>query len=74
MEGITVPNLTPHPESRIFDWTEEMFVKRFRMGRTNPKSHMPWEAFGRMSDLELKAIYRYLQTVEAAKTGEEMKN
>lgn len=69
MEGIEVPNLTPHPSSRIFSWSEDMFVKRFRMGRTNPKSHMPWEAFGRMTDLELKAIYRYLQTVAPSPTG-----
>lgn len=74
IEGVKIPNLTPDPTGRIFDWSETAFVNRFRMGRTNPKSHMPWEAFRRMSDTELKAIYRYLQTVEPVKTGEELKN
>jgi mono/diheme cytochrome c family protein len=73
IEGVKIPNITPDPTSRIFDWTEAAFINRFRMGRINPKSHMPWEAFSRMNDTELKAIYRYLQTVEPVKTGEELK-
>jgi hypothetical protein len=58
------PNLTPHPSGRIFGWTQEQFIQRFRMGRTIKHSHMPWESFGRMNDTELKAIYNYLQTLE----------
>lgn len=58
------PNLTPHPSSRIWAWSEQDFIKRFRMGRVIPYSHMPWESFSRMSDVELKAIYKYLKTLK----------
>jgi mono/diheme cytochrome c family protein len=64
------PNLTPDPSGRIFDWTQEMFIKRFRMGKLIKHSHMPWESYGRMTDDELKAIYNYLQTVEPVPTEE----
>lgn len=29
---------------------------------------MPWNSFKLMTDMELKAIYKYLQTVPAAET------
>lgn len=63
------PNLTPDPSGRIASWSQEDFIRRFRMGRTVPHSHMPWESFGRMTDTELKAIYSYLQTVKPVKTS-----
>ena len=62
--GLTPPNLTPDSTGRLFGWTEKMFINRFRMGKLNPKSEMPWNAFSRMNDTELKAIYQYLQTVK----------
>jgi hypothetical protein len=62
------PNLTPDPTGRITNWSQESFIKRFRMGKLIPYSHMPWEAFGRMTDTELIAIYKYLKTVKPAKT------
>lgn len=64
------PNLTPHPSGRIYNWSEQTFIKRFRTGRTIPYSHMPWESFGRMSDDELKAIYNYLKTLKPVDTYE----
>lgn len=65
---LVTPNLTPDPSGRIFNWSEEDFIRRFRMGRTIPYSHMPWESYRRMSDTELKAIYNYLRTIKAVKT------
>jgi mono/diheme cytochrome c family protein len=62
------PNLTPDPTGRITNWSQENFIKRFRLGKLIPYSHMPWEAFGRMTDTELIAIYKYLKTVKPAKT------
>ena len=62
------PNLTPHPSSHIYNWSEETFLKRFRMGKVIPHSHMPWEAYGRMSDIEIKAIYKYLKTLKPVPT------
>ena len=62
------PNLTPDSSSRIFAWSQEDFIKRFRMGKIIPYSPMPWQSFGRMTDVELKAIYKYLQTLKPVKT------
>ncbi|HKE91946.1 MAG TPA: c-type cytochrome [Gemmatimonadales bacterium] len=61
---VVPPNLTPEPKTgRIASWTEEQFVARFRKGRLIPGSPMPWNAFARMTDDDLRAIYRYLRTV-----------
>jgi mono/diheme cytochrome c family protein len=58
------PNLTPDPRTgRIANWTEDQFVNRIRAGRVFESSHMPWEAFAKMSDDDLRAIYRYLRTI-----------
>jgi hypothetical protein len=58
------PNLTPDKTGRIKDWSQEQFIKRFRAGARIPGSHMPWGPFSRMSDTELKAVYKFLQTVK----------
>jgi mono/diheme cytochrome c family protein len=61
----TTPNLTPDDETgKISQWTEEVFIHRFRQGVQIPGTVMPWGAFKNMDETELKAIYRYLQTVE----------
>jgi mono/diheme cytochrome c family protein len=66
--GIVTPNITTDSSSRIFGWSQQMFINRFRMGKLNPKSEMPWNSFRRMDDTELTAIYKYLQTVKPART------
>ena len=43
------------------------FVARFRLGRVIARSPMPWQGFRRMSDDDLRAIYRYLKTVPAVR-------
>jgi mono/diheme cytochrome c family protein len=59
------PNITPDPETGIMtDWDEELFLDRFHSGRIYKGTPMPWGALGRMEDSDLKAIYRYLQSVE----------
>ena len=63
------PNLTPDSTGRLFGWTPDMFIKRFRMGRLMPGTHMPWGPFSRMSDDELRAIYNYLKTVKPVKSS-----
>ena len=63
--GFVTPNLTPDPATgRITSWTEDQFVARFRAGPQFPESHMPWNAFRRMSDTDLRGIYRFLRTLE----------
>jgi len=65
------PNLTPDPETgRITNWSQEAFIKRFRMGKLIPYSHMPWESYGRMNDTELKAIYNYLRSLKPVNNPE----
>ncbi|HWA76654.1 MAG TPA: hypothetical protein VG937_30180 [Polyangiaceae bacterium] len=64
------PNLTPDPRwGWLKGWTEDAFVNRIHAGRIHPGSPMPWQAFQHMSDSDLRAIFRYLQTVPAAEGG-----
>lgn len=61
---LVTPNLTPDQETGIMaNWTQEQFIERFRTGVVIQGSPMPWGPFSRMSDLELKAIYKYLNSI-----------
>jgi len=55
---LTPPDL--RPGGRLAGWDEETFVQRFRRGSAIEGTPMPWAAFGRMTDDDLRAIYRYL--------------
>jgi len=58
------PNITPDKDNGIITyWDEQQFIDRMRNGRVHQYSPMPWGPFSRLSDSDLKAIYRYLQTV-----------
>jgi mono/diheme cytochrome c family protein len=58
------PNLTPEPTTgRVASWSEDVFVARFRQGPTIPETIMPWGAYSRMTDDDLRAIYRYLRSL-----------
>lgn len=62
------PNITSDPETgRLGKLSEDQFVARFRQGRLIPGSPMPWQAFSRMNEEDLRAIYRYLKTVPPVK-------
>lgn len=62
------PNLTPDRETgRIAGWSEEAFLTRFRAGPAYADSPMPWHTLGRMSDDDLRAIYRYLRSIPAVR-------
>jgi mono/diheme cytochrome c family protein len=62
---LVTPNLTPHAGTgHISAWTEEQFIARFRAGRAFEDSHMPWTAYNFMSDDDLRAVYRYLMSLE----------
>jgi hypothetical protein len=45
-------------------WSEEAFISRFRGGRLQKGSPMPWGAYSRMTETDLKALYRYLSSLE----------
>ncbi len=58
------PNLTPDKASGVMAaWDESTFMNRLHGGRVYKGSPMPWEAFERMDDIELKALYKYLHTL-----------
>jgi mono/diheme cytochrome c family protein len=71
IEGLITPNLTPDSSSRIFGWSQKNFLDRFRMGKLVPTTPMPWNSFKRMTDNDIKAIYKYLQTQKPVKTAEQ---
>lgn len=59
------PNL--QPSGALGGWSEADFVTALRTGRT-PQGRqlsetMPWQYYARMSDVELQAIWRYLETL-----------
>lgn len=65
-EGYTFisPNITPDKETgSMAKMTEQDFIARFRKGRVFSGSQMPWGSFSRMNELELKAVYRYIQSL-----------
>jgi mono/diheme cytochrome c family protein len=69
-EGTFVtPNLTPITAGIMSQFTEQEFIERFRVTkRVQPASPMPWEAYARMTESDLGAIYRYLRTLSAGET------
>lgn len=63
--GFISPNITPDSSTGVMvGWTEQMFVDRFRAGRAHQGSPMPWGSFSRMNEVELKALYRYLHSLD----------
>ncbi|HUR66361.1 MAG TPA: c-type cytochrome [Chitinophagaceae bacterium] len=73
MFTVTVANITPDSATGIGAWTEEMFLAKFKqnssdeMVNRNPGKEntiMPWAAYGKMKEDDLKAIYAYLRTVK----------
>ncbi|MBP6806164.1 MAG: c-type cytochrome [Chloroflexi bacterium] len=62
------PNLTPGGE--LAGWAEQDFIKAIRSGVTPSGDvldgeQMPWGNFAQMSDIELQAIWAYLQSLPA---------
>ncbi len=58
------PNLTPDKDTgHIYNWDEDGFVARFKAGRVYEGSHMPWESFGRMTEEDVRSIYRFLRSL-----------
>jgi mono/diheme cytochrome c family protein len=67
-----VPNITPH-ETGLKGWSEADFFRALREGKRKDGSailpQMPWKAYGQMKDVELKALWAYLQTVPPVEKG-----
>lgn len=69
---VSSANLTPDTATGIGKWTEQMFLDKFKNYRdkaaysSNPgknNSIMPWTMYANMDDFDLKAIFRFLQTL-----------
>jgi mono/diheme cytochrome c family protein len=61
------PDITGNPGSgRADTWTEDEFVARFRAGVRIPGSPMPWQAFRRITDADVRAMYRYLRSIRGS--------
>lgn len=68
---IYASNITPDPESGIGKWSEANFIRAMRTGVT-PDGHvldaqMPWAAFQKITDRDLKSLWAYLKTVTPIK-------
>jgi mono/diheme cytochrome c family protein len=70
-------NITPDKATGIGNWTEEQFLRRFKMytdsGYILPaakpggfNSVMPWTMYAKMNTQDLKAIYAYLRQLKPA--------
>jgi hypothetical protein len=57
------PNLTSHPSGFTGRLDEEAFLARMRAGRVHRDSIMPWEQLGRMTEADLRSVYRFLHTL-----------
>jgi mono/diheme cytochrome c family protein len=58
------PNLTPDLKTSVIGvWTEDAFIGRFRQGELVPGTPMPWGAYGRMTDDDLRSVFRYLRSL-----------
>jgi mono/diheme cytochrome c family protein len=78
LEGRTEPfgppnaPIAPSLKARTAGWTEADFVRTMRTGRTPDgraiDSFMPWKFYGKMTDDELHALWRYVETKTRAST------
>jgi mono/diheme cytochrome c family protein len=67
-QEIRTPNLTPDPATgHITAWTEDAFVARFKAGRVIKGSKMPWDAFQRLTDSDVRSLFRFLQSLAPVK-------
>lgn len=66
-------NLTPH-ETGLASWSQDDFVRAMREGVTPDGRHlspeqMPWRNLGRMTDVELHALWAWLRTLPPVAEG-----
>jgi len=62
--GFITPNITPDKETGVMaDWNFQTFKNRFQAGRVHKTSHMPWESYKQIDEIEIKALYAYLTTL-----------
>ena len=66
-------NLTPDPETGVLsDFSEQQFIQTIRTGRHQGQGRqilppMPWPAYSKMTDDDLKAVFAYLRQIPPVK-------
>lgn len=68
---IYASNITPDPDTGIGKWRETDFIRAMRTGITPDgrvlDAQMPWHAFQKITDRDLKSLWAYLRTVKPIK-------
>lgn len=68
---IYAKNITPDPETGIGKWSEADFIRAMKTGVTPDgrvlDAQMPWAAFQKITDRDLKSLWSYLKTVKPLK-------
>ncbi len=63
------PNITPHPQTGIGQWTEADFLKALRHGKrpdgANYFPAFPYPSFTGMTDADMRDLWAYLRTLPA---------
>jgi mono/diheme cytochrome c family protein len=66
-------NLTSGPGNRLTMWGEAGFIEIMRQGEKHGRAlhpdYMPWTSYRHMTDLELRAVYLYLQDLPPQSYG-----
>lgn len=62
-------NLTPDVKTGLGSWNDAMFIKAMRTGQHLGAGRpilppMPWQAIGKLSDEDLKALFSYLKSLK----------
>jgi len=64
-------NITPDRETGIGNWTEADFILSMKTGLTPDgrvlDAQMPWDAFQKITDRDLKSLWAYLRTITPIK-------
>jgi mono/diheme cytochrome c family protein len=61
------PNLTSDPTGYTGRADEDAFVARMKAGRAINSSIMPWEGIAKMTEVDLRSVYRYLRSLPPVK-------
>lgn len=64
-EKLLTPNITPHPQHGIGNWSEAQFIKALKYGirEGKPALRYPMMPYSDLSDAEARAIYLYLMQI-----------
>lgn len=72
-DTIPAPDLTPGPGGKLTGWSAEDFRHFLRSGErpdgSSVSPNMPWQAYSGLTDVDMRALWSYVSTVEARPTA-----